>query len=685
MRIQPQSTITLYKDVEIDSGEQLLFSNIQNQRTYFTEKVVIQQVPCTVVRKTGALRVEVSGGVVASCNYLSFVNPNFDNKTIYARIIDYDYINNECTEISYVIDFWQTWMFDVAFEDCYIEREHLSDGDETRVATNPYNPNILEMRTVESLPVNSDTEKPYYRIGTGEDEDGAFIGQRTCEAYNLTDNIGALVVFSDINFNDLDTGAAAGAEPSRALMQILKNMTISGSTAADTIECFKLTSSAKGQLVSHYSTFSECFNDTDDALVSKGTKWGQITPFGSNRIGAPVNYAYFQEAKLASQLIDWFTTNDKTNCILGIYPVSTGLMYLSGSIDGIPIAFTLATFSGQNVRNKKLDLFPFSFFKMVAPNGDVKELKVEDFRAAQQSNSDCVITATMDIVEKPNLIVGPTNYKYGNIAPHNTQANMNALETLIFGQFPQLPYDTDGFKSQMAAVANSFIANNTLDTQYDMAKSMGGFEAIKGGLADVAANMLNETATSYNKFLDKHGIGGPRIDAGIISGGAWEAAHMAADFDLVRNKADQLEAGIKVFGGDENNAIYKNNELTRPAYAAKIYHPMNGEGSLNANKNLFYDVLILRVSLNPAVLERYDRYFDAFGYNSGRIGLPRVANYIHGTTSGDTAPSWHTVNGKNTTYIKTKDCKVIHSMLPVAQFIKALFDSGVRMIKGDPS
>ena len=242
----------------------------------------------------------------------------------------------------------------------------------------------------------------------------------------------------------------------------------------------------------------------------------------------------------------------------------------------------------------------------------------------------------------------------------------------------------------MAAVANSFIANNTLDTKYDMAGSMSAGQIGKGGLADIAARdlynfgtRLREAVESGNASLGQkiaYHAGGSLIDLGGI-----EAAHMSADFNKYTNKADQLEAGIKVFGGDEENAIYKNNELTRPSYAAKIYHPMNGEGSINANKNLFYDIIFMRVSLNPAVLARYDSYFDAFGYNSGRIGLPRVVNFVHGTTSGDTAPSWHTLNGKNTTYIKTKDCKVTHSMLPVAQFIKALFDSGVRMIKGDPS
>ena len=150
MRLQPDSSITLYKDVDIDNDEQLVFKNRTNQTAYFQSKIHPNgaYTPCTVVRKTGVLRVEKSMAIVSQCNYLSFVNPLIrhtqqgdtqygDNKTIYARIVDYDYVNNECTEISYVIDYWQTWMFDVTFQDSYIEREHLSQADWDKAAANP--------------------------------------------------------------------------------------------------------------------------------------------------------------------------------------------------------------------------------------------------------------------------------------------------------------------------------------------------------------------------------------------------------------------------------------------------------------------------------------------------------------------------------------------------------------------
>ena len=57
---------------------------------------------------------------------------------------------------------------------------------------------------------------------------------------------------------------------------------------------------------------------------------------------------------------------------------------------------------------------------------------------------------------------------------------------------------------------------------------------------------------------------------------------------------------------------------------------------------------------------------------------------MHGSQVTTDIPHWETIDGKQATYVKTLDCKVIHSMVPVASTIKSMFDSGVRMINGDP-
>ena len=138
-------------------------------------------------------------------------------------------------------------------------------------------------------------------------------------------------------------------------------------------------------------------------------------------------------------------------------------------------------------------------------------------------------------------------------------------------------------------------------------------------------------------------------------------------------------------GGDDGGAIANQLRLTKAAYACDKYIASNGIGVTNFNILGFCDLVFLRVTLSDEILSVYDNYFSHYGYTSGRCGLPRVINYLHGSSTPADVPHWQLLNGKQTTYIKTMDMKVIHSMLPVASYIKAMFDGGVRMIKGDLS
>ena len=67
-------------------------------------------------------------GIVADnlydCNYMMFQNTNFGSKWFYAFITKVEYINNECTEITYEIDSMQTYFHNFSLGYCFVEREH---------------------------------------------------------------------------------------------------------------------------------------------------------------------------------------------------------------------------------------------------------------------------------------------------------------------------------------------------------------------------------------------------------------------------------------------------------------------------------------------------------------------------------------------------------------------------------
>jgi hypothetical protein len=305
MRIVPDSTITLYGGVDIDNGEQLVFKSRANQTAYFQSKLVRAQTPCTVVRKTGRLRVEIAGSVIATCNYLSFINPHFDNKIVYARIIDYDYINNECVEISYVIDYWQTWMFDVTFEDMYIEREHLSQADFAKAETNPFDPTIYEFRTAENLPIAKELEKNYYTIGTDNTHDGVLLCETVARSLGLQNEPGVLIEFGEIDFKSLDEGGDSGVIPSvlpsdnfvRLLACVMEHNKSYVDDNINTADFYWITKTEFDYLHPLYRSVTVRNNWTINQIF-RAEGWGSassqinLTPIHSNAIRAPLNYVF---------------------------------------------------------------------------------------------------------------------------------------------------------------------------------------------------------------------------------------------------------------------------------------------------------------------------------------------------------------------------------------------------------
>ena len=81
--IVPDSSVSLYADVPISDGQELLFKSKSEQNTYFARKKIASRVDCTYLRKTGKLRIEWSTATVQRANFISFKNPSFENITFY--------------------------------------------------------------------------------------------------------------------------------------------------------------------------------------------------------------------------------------------------------------------------------------------------------------------------------------------------------------------------------------------------------------------------------------------------------------------------------------------------------------------------------------------------------------------------------------------------------------------------
>lgn len=78
-------------------------------------------------RKDNIIRVPAHIDTLYNCNYVQYKNKNVSNRWFYAFIVDMKYINDERTDITIQTDVIQTWFFDYAVRESFIEREHVND------------------------------------------------------------------------------------------------------------------------------------------------------------------------------------------------------------------------------------------------------------------------------------------------------------------------------------------------------------------------------------------------------------------------------------------------------------------------------------------------------------------------------------------------------------------------------
>lgn len=136
MNIVPSSTIHLLKNVPLDPDYQhtIRFTSRSDQITYFGDadlhvKSFTNQ---TYQRyEKGRLRIRALADELYECNYMCFQNTGHmqNAKWFYAFVKSVDYINENCTEITYQIDYLQTYLFDIEIQQCFIEREHTSTDE----------------------------------------------------------------------------------------------------------------------------------------------------------------------------------------------------------------------------------------------------------------------------------------------------------------------------------------------------------------------------------------------------------------------------------------------------------------------------------------------------------------------------------------------------------------------------
>lgn len=136
LAVTPDSNFRLLKcPLRLDDKNQLTFSTLANQTSYFQSLPYLSDANMSYIRKDNVLRVSTTASGtnqltyedLIQYNYIMYQNTHYDTKWFYAYITDVKYINDGCCELSLDTDVFQTWLFDHTLQTSFIEREHVDD------------------------------------------------------------------------------------------------------------------------------------------------------------------------------------------------------------------------------------------------------------------------------------------------------------------------------------------------------------------------------------------------------------------------------------------------------------------------------------------------------------------------------------------------------------------------------
>lgn len=128
MTVTPQGDLYLCKTkLENDYKNQFTWNNINTQTSYFNGTVQNTFSDYTYMKKDGTVTVSANIDAIIGCNYLFYVNTGFTTKRYYCFITNMQYVNENTTRITFETDCFQTWYFELQYNRCFIEREHVND------------------------------------------------------------------------------------------------------------------------------------------------------------------------------------------------------------------------------------------------------------------------------------------------------------------------------------------------------------------------------------------------------------------------------------------------------------------------------------------------------------------------------------------------------------------------------
>lgn len=384
MTITPSTDLYLLKlPIELDDENQLTFASASDQATYFQSLTKLTEDKFTYQRRESAIRFPAHIDSIIEYNYVMYKNSNYSNKWFYARVMNMEYINDNMTLITIEEDSFQTWQFDLVYNQCFVEREHVNN-DAIGANTTPEN---LELGPI---------------------------------ATNIIANVDASanIVDSEGNTKTFLVGAQVVVFQVTAIPDALKPTSSVAWEVAGTFSATPLLAVKKEDAIKIIRAYQEYSSDRNINSVF-------MAP------AKALNRCYYETKTV--------TINGTTYSIDVMYPNTyggTGVIDMSGS--DVTIDMPSKLYDNFTPKNNKLFCWPFNYFYVSNRVGEIREFHYEDF-----TNNTPKFRVLGCLSQGCSIKLVPTNsYKLTPVGA----AGVSGLEYGVnCRKFPVCPWTSDSY------------------------------------------------------------------------------------------------------------------------------------------------------------------------------------------------------------------------------------------------
>ena len=436
-------------DLEPDMENSIWFYNASTRDSYFQSKVIRTETNIQYIRESQNWRVNAPyDEIIGSCNYLRYRNKT-DGRWFYGFVTNIQYLNQNVCSCNFTLDAWMTYQFDLTWEDCFIERECVSDDT--------VGANIVD----EGLPtgVELSFNVPEFNLAPSMDE-----GKGTLKLCPVC------ILSEAYQFTDIDVTEPTTVSVSSFFYGVPQPCAVWCPCTDGAPEALPSSTQEMAQQLDGLTTMLANAGRADALISCVALPWDNVELLFNTSTQHPV------------------VSSDKSYAGCYLTNSDPEAAYIVKWYTKIPL-----NFNNYSPKNNKLYTYPYYYYTMTNGNGDEFPILVEYMEKVPNSSAHFLIIACCAPVSPDaKYTVYPTNYMNGNRLDFSVTVS----------GLPQLALSSNAYANWLGGNRERLVTNATVNTVDQVLGAVINTAGLAAGDASKGAGLVGNAVQGFGHLAE---------------------------------------------------------------------------------------------------------------------------------------------------------------------------------------